>query len=355
MTFETQQIVAALVAFVISITLTPIIRDLAIKNALLDIPNHRSSHVVPVPRLGGMAIAVAALTGAIIAADYIGGWISIVGLAAILLVVLGFWDDAKTIGPFTKYGVQIVSAILAVAALEPRFLISLPSTDFELPRILGYVIAVVWITAFVNAYNFIDGVDGLSSGVGIVLIIGLVTLGSGFGSFFLLPLAGALLGFLTWNMNPATIFMGDSGSQFVGFALAVGALGPRGQLVHAVPVILLFSPILFDTGLTLTRRAIQGKNIFTGHNEHYYQRLGRAGVPARAVANIQYLLIAGSALAAVGYAQTEGSRKLLYPFLCLLALGSYAGAVTLLERRSQNRLANATTVINDQMPSSDAT
>lgn len=332
-TFQIGHIIAFIIAFIISMTLTPIVRDLAVRNALLDIPNHRSSHVVPVPRLGGIAIAVATLSGAIIAADYIGGYLAFMGLAAILLSILGFWDDTKTLSPLMKYGVQLLSAVLAVIALKPVLLVSLPPLEFEIAHLLGYALAVIWITAFVNAYNFMDGVDGLAGGVGVIIALGLIAIGGGFASFFLLPLAAALMGFLAWNINPASIFMGDSGSQFVGFALAVGVLGPRGEAIQVIPALMIFSPVLFDTGLTLVRRAIRRENLFTGHREHLYQRLGTAGVPPRVVANVQYLLTAGGCLTAVGYSVTEGSQKLLYPFVCLIALCSYAVVVTLMERR----------------------
>src|SRR5699024_8715190 len=131
------------------------------------------------------------------------------------------------------------------------------------------------------------------------------------------------------------IFMGDSGSQFIGFVLAVGVLGPRGEAVNVVPALMLFSPILFDTGITLVRRALRRENIFSGHREHLYQRLGQAGVPARVVANIQYLLTAGACLAALGYVHTSGSQKVLYPFACVVVLVAYAGLVSVLQRGSE--------------------
>lgn len=337
MTLETGYIVAALVAFVISIVLTPLVRELAKRHALLDIPNHRSSHTVPVPRLGGVAIGVATLTGAILAADYIGGYLVFMALAAILLSFLGFWDDTKTIGPILKYGVQVVAAVLAVAALRPTLLVSIPPIDFEINRLVGFVLAGLWITAFLNAYNFMDGVDGLAGGAGVIIAIGLVVIGGGFASFFLLPLVGALLGFLVWNINPASIFMGDSGSQFIGFLLAVGVLGPRGEAIQVVPALLLFSPILFDTGITLIRRLLRRENVFAGHREHLYQRLGEAGVAPRVVANVQCLLTAGACLAALGYVHTSGPQKLLYPFACVLVLVAYAGVVTAMERGAMQR------------------
>lgn len=324
---------ASIVSFVLALILTLVVREIAKRNAVLDHPNHRSSHSAPVPRLGGLAIAAAAIVGSILAAQHLDGWLVPLGLGALILAVFGYVDDTRTLGPLPKYVLQLAAAILGAAALRPTFQFSLPPFDVQLGETLSFFIAVFWITAVINVYNFVDGVDGLAAGVGVLSVVGLVITGNGFASFFLLPLAGALLGFLVWNVNPGSIFMGDSGSQFVGFGLAVGALGPQGAAVGAVPVLIVFSPIIFDAAFTIVRRGVNRQNIIASHNEHLYQRLCQHGYSHRTVANFYYLFTGLAVLAAAGYANTEAPQRILYPLCMLILLLVYSMFVTALDRR----------------------
>lgn len=325
-------VVASIASFIVALGLTPFVREVARRNALLDHPNHRSSHKIPVPRLGGLAVSPAVIVGAIIAAQYLDGWLVPLGLGALLLAAFGYVDDTRGIGPLRKYAMQLAAASLGALALRPTIEFSIPPLDLQLGPIPSFFVAVFWITALINVYNFMDGVDGLAAGAGVLFVVALFIIGNGFASFYLLPLAGALLGFLAWNANPASIFMGDSGSQFVGFGLAIGALGPRGEPVDLVPALIIFSPFIFDAAFTIVRRARERKNIIASHNEHLYQRLVKQGYSHRTIANVYYFLCGGAMLAAVGYGATDGPQRILYPMAVLFLLSLYAFGVSAIER-----------------------
>ena len=265
------EVVAGGAAFLIAGALVPLLVRFAVGRNLLDVPNLRSSHDVPTPRLGGVTIVLGSWVGFLILRPD-GAWPLLA--AATLIGAVGLVDDLGDL----HFGPKALAQALVASGLlffyPPQVLSEAPGALW----IAAFAIGVFWIVALSNAFNFMDGIDGFIGGVALVnaLFLGVLA-----GGAALLPaLAGATAGFLVWNINPASIFLGDSGSYFLGFGLAAVALyapvpesgwSPLGFVACA----LVFTPLLFDTAYTILRRlgTGAGKNIFLAHREHIYQRI----------------------------------------------------------------------------------
>lgn len=337
-------LIATLCAFALALILTPVVRQFAHRRSVLDQPNDRSSHVIPVPRLGGIPIVIGTGLGGLIAAQYIDWGLALIAAAGVLMAMTGLIDDVHPITVPQKYAAQVIAAILAAFAIEPTLAVNVFEYEVRFNGLTANILAAFWILAFINVLNFMDGIDGLVAGVGAIIGFAIPALTSGAGAFMLLPLAGALLGFLAWNTSPASIFMGDVGSQFVGFVLAAGALHwPQGD-VRIIPVLIVFSPLLFDTGYTLLRRLYQRQNIFRAHRTHLYQRLVTVGYTHRGVANLYYCMTAVSLAVAVTFMNSNTPVQTL-----LLAFMSVSGVVYII---AVNRLEKDAITWKFMLPSS---
>src|SRR5215216_5208122 len=281
-------IVAGGVAFLVAGAFVPLLVRFAVGRNLLDVPNLRSSHEVPTPRLGGVAIFVGTLAGAALLRSE--GMVPLL-FAAALVWAVGLVDDLSGL----HFGVKAAFQALAAAGLlfyYPPTLISSAPGAFG---ILIFGVAVFWIVALSNAFNFMDGIDGFTGGVALVNAIFLAPLVGPAGG--ILPaLIGATAGFLIWNINPASIFIGDSGAYFLGFSLATVALyapalsGQEWTPLGFLACVVVFTPYLFDTAYTLVRRLRSGagKNIFLAHREHIYQRITPNTGMHRRTSNLYY-------------------------------------------------------------------
>ena len=282
------ELVAGGLAFLIAGTLVPLLVRFAVGKNLLDVPNLRSSHEVPTPRLGGVAIFLGTLVGATLLRPE-GMWPLLT--AAALIWAVGLADDLSNL----HFSVKALCQALAAAGL---LLFYPPTILSDAPGILGvlvFVIAVFWIVSLSNAFNFMDGIDGFTGGVALVNALFLVPLVGTVGGF-LPAVIGATAGFLIWNMSPASIFIGDSGAYFLGFSLAAVALyapalsGQEWTPLGFLACVVVFTPYLFDTAHTLLRRfkAGAGKNIFLAHREHIYQRITPTTSMHRRTSNLYY-------------------------------------------------------------------
>jgi UDP-N-acetylmuramyl pentapeptide phosphotransferase/UDP-N-acetylglucosamine-1-phosphate transferase len=290
-------LVAGGVAFLVAGALVPLLVRFAVGRNLLDVPNLRSSHEIPTPRLGGVAIFVGTIVGAALLRSE--GTVPLL-LAAALVWAVGLADDLSGLHSGVKAAVQALAAAGLLLYYPPTILSAVPG----LLGILLFAVAVFWIVSLSNAFNFMDGIDGFTGGVALVNALFLAPLVGTTGGFFP-ALIGATAGFLIWNISPASIFVGDSGAYFLGFTLAATALyapalshnqwTPFGFLACVV----VFTPYLFDTGYTLIRRLKggAGKNIFLAHREHIYQRITPTTQMHRRTSNLYYALsiIAGFA------------------------------------------------------------
>ena len=290
-------LIAGGVAFLVAGALVPLLVRFAVGRNLLDVPNLRSSHEVPTPRLGGVAIFVGTISGAALLRSE--GMVTLL-FAAALVWAVGLADDLYGL----HFGVKAAFQALAAAGLllyYPPTLISSAPGAFG---ILIFGVAVFWIVSLSNAFNFMDGIDGFTGGVALVNAIFLALLVGTIGGFFP-ALIGATAGFLIWNISPASIFVGDSGAYFLGFGLSAVALyapalsGQQWTPLGFLACIVVFTPYLFDTGYTLIRRLKggAGKTIFLAHREHIYQRITPTTQMHRRTSNLYYALsiIAGFA------------------------------------------------------------
>lgn len=304
---------AFLAAALVSVVLTGVVRRIAIAHAWLDRPTEaRKVHVCPTPRIGGLAIAVAFFLPVLGFATWQRGWSSepqqldqLVGLlgGAAFLTLVGLVDDLQGLSAWSKLGAQVGAAAFAQwHGLEIQSIGNPFGPALEL-HWLAVPVTTLWIVSITNAINLIDGLDGLAAGTGLFATVTLFIIaavnGNALVALLAAALGGALLGFLRHNFNPASIFMGDSGSLFLGYTLATTALWGSTKSSMAVslliPLLCLGLPIA-DAGLAILRRFIRGVPIFSADREHIHHRLLARGMTHR---ESVLTLYAGSALLAL--------------------------------------------------------
>lgn len=301
--------VFALIVAAVSYSLTAyLIRRLRI----LDVPNDRSSHTTVKPRGGGIAIVAAFALGICViqSAGRIvpirtGYFISFFVSLAIIAVV-SFYDDVRPRDFRLKLVVQVVAIGLAMFLGNVIDLIRMPWLGEMTDPLLLYPLTFLWFLGMLNAYNFLDGLDGMAAGTAVVVgcFFSFIAFreGSHFAYLVSLSLAAAALGFLAHNWSPARIFMGDVGSAFIGFAFAlIAVMAARYDHGHTslfVMPLLLFH-FIFDAAFSMTCRAIRGENITQAHRTHIYQLLNRLGLSHSRVSGLYALLAAIQGLAAL--------------------------------------------------------
>jgi UDP-N-acetylmuramyl pentapeptide phosphotransferase/UDP-N-acetylglucosamine-1-phosphate transferase len=305
-------------AFLVALVLAPALVRFAIGRNLLDVPNARSSHEVPTPRLGGLAV----IAGVWAAAPFISDTFLFLA-AATLAGLVGVLDDFVDLPFWLKAAGQATVAFILLFLVPPP--ISLAAGPLWPVALL---FGVVWVVALVNAYNFMDGIDGIAGGTAILNALFLATLVGTTGlRACLAVLAAAVAGFLAWNISPARIFLGDSGSHFVGFFLGAVALytepvgepgSPYGPYLAFLVAAAIFTPFLFDTAFTLVRRATARKNIFAAHREHVYQRITPDPASHRQVSIVYF---AFSALAGIAAVLASGGTLSLLLLAGILIIG----------------------------------
>ncbi|MCV0403149.1 MAG: undecaprenyl/decaprenyl-phosphate alpha-N-acetylglucosaminyl 1-phosphate transferase [Chloroflexi bacterium] len=308
-------------ALVVALLATPIVRVLAHRRAWLDQPGGRKVHAAPVPRLGGVAMAIAfgvAMGVAILLSpdlDAVGGLRpnrapAILGGASLLLVV-GIIDDIRGMRALVKLVFQVAAAGLAWwIGLRIEWLY-LP-WDMVNVGILSFPLTVGWIVAVINAVNLIDGLDGLASGVVLTALGAFGLLAAVDGVDPTLPIVaatiGAAIGFLAYNLHPATIIMGDTGSMFLGFVVGALAISLTQDGVQPmppwVPIIALGVPIA-DTAWAIVRRTAAGSHFFIADRGHIHHQLLRIGLSQRDAMLLLTAISAGLAVVAVALGQVD--------------------------------------------------
>ena len=302
-------------ALVVGLVATPIVRGYAERRGLLDQPGGRKVHRIAVPRLGGVAMAIAfgvAIGAATLASPDLGavGGLRPNRAAAILvgvalLVVIGIIDDTRGMRALVKLALQSGVALVAASLglVVERF--HMPWGIVEL-GVLSIPITVAWIVGVINAVNLIDGLDGLASAVALTVLFAFGLLAAGDGVDPTLPIiaatAGAAVGFLAYNLHPATIIMGDTGSMFLGFVVAAIAISLTQDGVHPVPpwipIIALGVPII-DTLWAIVRRTARREPFFVADTGHVHHQLLRLGLSQRDAMLILTAVSAGFAVLAV--------------------------------------------------------
>jgi UDP-GlcNAc:undecaprenyl-phosphate GlcNAc-1-phosphate transferase len=298
-----------------SLFITPLVVRAASRWELYDIPaDARRVHTSPIPRLGGVAVFVAMAAGLLLA-RLGGGWLDLsaaqgrffVGilLGGCVVFAAGLWDDVRGLSPLAKLAAQCAAAALVFSF---GFRIEVLSIGLGSEAQLGawaLPLTVFWIVGVTNAFNLIDGLDGLATGIAIVALATTLAVALALGNLEVaivcVALLGALIGFLRYNFNPARIFLGDSGSLFVGFMLAVlsvhGSLKSTTAVLAIVPLLALAIPLL-DTLLAIVRRWLRGTPLSGADARHIHHRLVAIGLTHRHAVIVLYLV--AMALAMLG-------------------------------------------------------
>jgi UDP-GlcNAc:undecaprenyl-phosphate GlcNAc-1-phosphate transferase len=291
----------------LSFFLTRYVRNLATTHGWLSAPAlERHLHQVPLPRIGGVAIYSAFILT--VGISRLVSWrypsldfgfsshvLESILLPGTLIFLLGVYDDLRGVGPYTKFAIQAIAGGIVFAFGLRVFDIPVLFGGRHFPWFISLPLTILWVIAITNAFNLIDGLDGLAAGSAlfstlVVFVVALLS-GSVLVSLLSLALVGAILGFLRFNFNPATIFLGDSGSLFIGFMLS--ALALRGTqkaptvVAIAIPVVSFGLPIL-ETTLSVVRRFISGRPVFTADREHIHHKLLQLGMSHRQVVVLLY-------------------------------------------------------------------
>lgn len=276
-------IIPFLVSLIISFIFTPIIRKLAFKVGALDIPkDDRRIHKEPMPLMGGLAIFIAVASVMLIFLP-LNETSSAILVGATIIVISGILDDLKELSPKAKFAFQIVAGlVLILGDVKVDFITNPFAKNSSLIYLnwLSIPITLFWVVGITNTLNFIDGLDGLSAGVAMISSLSLMLVAGKFNITNIIILsaamAGACLGFLPYNFNPAKIFMGDTGALFLGFMLAAisieGVMKSVATIAIVAPILILGVPI-FDTTFAICRRLLNGQSVATADKGHLHHRL----------------------------------------------------------------------------------
>lgn len=322
---------AFLVPLLLAWTLTPLALRLAVRLDVLDVPGDaRKTQDLPVPYLGGVAIVLSFSVTVLAAAALRGAGGELGTLAALLgtglvLALLGLVDDLRGVSVGLRLALEVAAGVVVVVTGSGATLTGMPAVDA--------VATVAWVVLIVNAVNLLDNMDGLSAGIAAIASLTFFVLAVVHGQFLVaalsVALAGCAVGFLRHNFHPARIYMGDAGSLFLGFLLAVTAT--RIELVDTPPVVALFVPLLvlgvalFDTSLVVVERLQHGRSPFQGGRDHASHRMVFVGLPVPVAVGLLYataislgwlaLLLAelptGPGLMLVGFVLAAGAALLL--------------------------------------------
>ena len=288
--------VAVICAALLAYAITPPVRVLAYKIGAIDIPaDARRMHKKPIPRLGGLAIFVGFLITSLIFCEYSPTLLS-VWLGGALLCILGTLDDIYRLNWLIKLIVQIAAASLATLNGVSIGQINLGGGYIHLGA-WSYPLTILWIVGLTNAINLIDGLDGLACGVSAICSLSLLgvslLMGNTGAALVIAILAGACLGFLPFNRNPARIFMGDTGALFLGYTMAVvsveGVMKTHALLSFLIPISIFALPI-FDTAFAIIRRVLHGKSPFSPDRGHLHHRLVDMGFTHKEAVGILYAI-----------------------------------------------------------------
>ena len=331
---------ALLTALVISFLMTPVVKTFAYKVGAVDVPKDaRRMHKVPIPRLGGLAIFIGFMVSVLILGGIRGGngQMQSILLGSVIIVVLGVVDDIMALPAMLKFVVQIAAAL--IPALNGVVIQAFSNPNIfsdSLYWVLGPLsvpFTVLWIVAITNAVNLIDGLDGLANGVSAIsattmLVIALLA-SEAEVAVVMAALVGACVGFMPYNLNPAKMFMGDTGATFLGYILATmsiqGLFKFYAVISFAVPFLILGLPI-FDTAFAFIRRIAHGQSPMHADRGHIHHRLIDMGLNQKQAVATLYVISAMLGLSAV-VLTTGGEQKAMLFFLALCIVAVVAARV----------------------------
>lgn len=311
--------ITIVLAFIVAFSATPIARKVAFKIGAVDVPkDNRRMHKKPIALFGGSAIVCGFVVSILfISLTTSGTWAfsrELLGFLVGILIIatIGVIDDIKHVKAKTKFAFQLAAAIAVVVISDTRILaLTNPFSQYgisDLSVYISYPLTIFWIVGITNAINFIDGLDGLAAGVSSISALSLffVSVLSGtpdpYISILTAALAGATLGFLPFNFNPAKIFMGETGSAFLGFTLGIisirGTMKAYAAISIVIPILILGLP-LFDTTFAILRRIASGKSIAEADRGHLHHRLIDMGLSQKQSVVVMYIASAALGLCAI--------------------------------------------------------
>ena len=335
------------VAFLFSLAATPMVRNLALRHGLVDFPSTRKVHTRAVPRIGGVAIFASfffalfllfllrdqsSAAGLICHDSRIPGFV----LGAVIIFALGLYDDIKSLSAVPKFLGQVIAALMAYSWGLKITLVSMPFGGGLELGIFSLPLTLFWFVLVINAINLIDGLDGLAAGIGLFVCLAMLFICAALNRIIealaFASMAGTLLGFLRYNFNPASIFMGDSGSYFLGYCLAALSIAGsiKGQVATAmlIPVIALGVPLI-DTMWAPMRRFLLGRKIFQADQGHLHHQLVRLGFTHRRAVLLIYGVTILLGIAAIGLVHAQNDLAALILFVLgmgVIFLSRFLGA-----------------------------
>ncbi len=353
---------ALTLACLVSLCLTPLVRSGARWACVLDVPDgKRKRHAQPVPKLGGIAIFVSFYSCAWLTLGLV-DWahaheasqlISALFLPSLVILALGVADDLSPTGPWVKIGVQLVAGVLIFYRLDLGVTGIAGTGAGSTLSFLGLPVTLLWVVLVTNAFNIVDGIDGLAAGVGFIAAVSLVLVSLATGNlalaFVAIPLAGAVLGFLRYNFNPASVFLGDSGSLLLGFKFAalslVASTSSSTPLVPLASLLILALP-LTEAATSVIRRFLAGRSILQPDIHHIHHQLMRQGLEPRRAATVLYGWAAAFGLAALVVVYSGPAGVVIVGLSCVAITGigiqrlgyvEFAEIMGLLDRCRQQR------------------
>lgn len=332
-------LLALVLAALVSLAATPMVKVMSVKMGAVDVPrDNRRMHDHPIPRMGGLAIFFGFLFAMLLFVPLDTAKKGML-LGAVIIVILGIFDDINALPAKLKFAVQIVAALIAVLAGNQINVLSNPNIFSANPvwqlGWLAYPVTVIWIVAITNAVNLIDGLDGLACGVSTIsamtmLVIALLVSELDV-AVMMAALAGACMGFLPYNFNPAKIFMGDTGSTFLGFIMATVSINGMFKqytiISFVVPFLMLGLPI-FDVCFAVVRRVSHGQSPMQPDRGHVHHRLIDMGFSQKQAVGVLYVISAILGLSAV-VLTAGGADKAMIFLLAMAAAAAIAWRVFL--------------------------
>jgi UDP-GlcNAc:undecaprenyl-phosphate GlcNAc-1-phosphate transferase len=327
--------IATLCAFITVILVTPFVIQLAYLIGATDKPNSRKVHTKEMPRLGGLAIFLGVLVGYFVSGLY-NEKLTAISLGALVILFTGILDDKFEISPKLKLLGQLLAAFLIILSGLTITILEIPFVGVFDVGLLSYPLTILWIVGITNAINLIDGLDGLAAGVSCIAIATISIMAFMGGKVLILTLSFIILastiGFLFYNFNPAKIFMGDTGSLFLGYSISVLSLLGLYKSVtlfsFVIPILILGVPI-FDTLFAIIRRIVNKRPISSPDKGHIHHRLLSLGLSHRMTVILIYCLSAVFSVCALIFSSTTIWGALFITFVLLFFLELFAEAIGL--------------------------
>lgn len=337
------------VSFIISLIATPIMRKIAFKTGAVDVPkDNRRMHKKPIPYLGGVAIYIAVVVGILVFMPLKNTATVAILIGGTIIMISGLIDDFMDLSPKAKLLFQVIAGIILILGG-----IEIETLTYPLPTaegvslinlgLLGVPVTLFWVVGITNTINLIDGLDGLSAGVTTISSLTLMVVAHKLGDFETVIIAGIIaggcLGFLPYNFNPASIFMGDAGALFLGFMLAgisiEGVMKSAATIAVVVPILILGIPV-FDTTFAIFRRLAKGQHPMQADKGHLHHRLLRRGYSVKSTVLILYSISIFFGIAAVAIVKVNSKQSVQLSIVLFIATVIFAVLVGRIEKNEEN-------------------